>query len=109
MPAAATRSSERCALPAAAPHEALHWNVTSRELNIIGQRAEEACAAVDKFLDNAAMASVSRVRIVHGHGMGVLRKAVAEMLAGHPHVQKFYPAEQNEGGTGATIAELKGD
>jgi dsDNA-specific endonuclease/ATPase MutS2 len=41
--------------------------------------------------------------------MGILRKAVAEMLTGHPHVQKFYPAEQNEGGTGATIAELKGD
>ena len=90
-------------------HAGPDWNVTSRELNIIGQRAEEACAAVDKFLDNAAMASVSRVRIVHGHGMGVLRKAVAEMLTGHPHVQKFYPAEQNEGGTGATIAELKGD
>ena len=56
------------------------WDVSYRELNIIGQRAEEAVEQVDKFLDSAALASVNRVRIVHGHGMGMLKKAVGELL-----------------------------
>jgi DNA mismatch repair protein MutS2 len=83
------------------------WNVTFREINVIGKRAEEACDEVDKFLDTAAMASVDRVRIVHGHGMGILRKAIADLLAANPHVAQFYAASQAEGGTGATVVELK--
>jgi DNA mismatch repair protein MutS2 len=83
------------------------WNVTYREINVIGKRAEEAVGEIDKYLDSAALASVDRVRIVHGHGMGVLKRAVAELLANNPHVEKFYPATPSEGGTGATIAELK--
>lgn len=83
------------------------WDVSYREINVIGQRAEEACDQVDKFLDSATMASVDRVRIVHGHGMGVLRKAIADLLSRSPHVEKFYPASPAEGGTGATIVELK--
>ena len=47
------------------------------------------------------------MRIVHGHGMGVLKKMVSELLARNPHVEKYYPATQAEGGAGATIAELK--
>jgi len=78
-----------------------------QEINVIGQRAEEARDAVDEFLDRAVMATASRVRIVHGHGMGVLKKMVADLLARHPHVAKYYPAPQQEGGAGATIAELK--
>ena len=83
------------------------WNVTYREINVIGKRAEEACDEVDKFLDTAAMASVDRVRIVHGHGMGILRKAIADLLSANPHVAQFYAASQAEGGTGATVVELK--
>ncbi|MBZ5607853.1 MAG: Smr/MutS family protein [Acidobacteriia bacterium] len=83
------------------------WDVSYREINVIGQRAEEACQNVDKFLDTASMASVDRVRIVHGHGMGILRRAIAELLATNPHVEKFYPAPPSEGGTGATVVELK--
>jgi DNA mismatch repair protein MutS2 len=83
------------------------WNVTYREINVIGKRAEEACDEVDKFLDTAALASVDRVRIVHGHGMGILRKAIADLLAANPHVAQFYAASQAEGGTGATVVELK--
>ena len=83
------------------------WDVSYREINVIGQRAEEARDQVDKFLDSAAMASVDRVRIVHGHGMGILRKVIAELLATNPHVEKFYPAAPAEGGTGATVVELK--
>ena len=75
---------------------------------MIGQRAEEARDNVDQFLgDRAVMATASRVRIVHGHGMGILRKVIAELLATNPHVGKFYPAPQGEGGTGATVVELK--
>ena len=83
------------------------WDVSYREINVIGKRAEEACEEVDKFLDSAAMASVDRVRIVHGHGMGILRKAIGELLATNPHVEKYYVAPPAEGGTGATVVELK--
>lgn len=78
-----------------------------QEINVIGQRAEEARDAIDDFLDRAVMATASRIRIVHGHGMGILKKMVAEMLAKHPHVARFYPAPQQEGGAGATIVELR--
>jgi DNA mismatch repair protein MutS2 len=80
-----------------------------REINVIGRRAEEAVDEVGKFLDHAAMADVLRVRVVHGHGMGILKRAIAEMLAGHPQVAKFSQAPQQEGGAGATIVELKLD
>jgi DNA mismatch repair protein MutS2 len=80
---------------------------TAREINVIGNRADEAVEKVDKFLDSAVLAGVNRIRIVHGFGMGVLRKAIGELLAKNPNVEKFYPAAQNEGGAGATIAELK--
>ena len=78
-----------------------------QEINVIGQRAEEAREAVDQFLDRAVMATASRVRIVHGHGMGVLKRTIAELLSTHPHVAKFYQAPQQEGGAGATIVELR--
>lgn len=78
-----------------------------QEINVIGQRAEEARDRVDEFLDRAVMATASRVRIVHGHGMGVLRKTIWELLSSNPHVAKFYQAPQQEGGAGATIVELK--
>jgi DNA mismatch repair protein MutS2 len=84
-----------------------NWDVSYRELNIIGQRAEEAIEQLDKFLDSATLASVDRVRIVHGHGMGILKRAVSEFLAGNPHVARFYPASPSEGGTGATVVELR--
>jgi DNA mismatch repair protein MutS2 len=83
------------------------WDVSYREINVIGKRAEEAREEVDKFLDSAAMASVDRVRIVHGHGMGILRRVIGELLATNPHVEKYYPATPAEGGTGATVVELK--
>jgi DNA mismatch repair protein MutS2 len=78
-----------------------------QEINVIGQHAEQARDAVDEFLDRAVMATASRVRIVHGHGMGVLKKTIADLLSHHPHVAKFYPAPQQEGGAGATIVELR--
>jgi DNA mismatch repair protein MutS2 len=83
------------------------WDTLSREINVIGKTADEAREAVDKFLDDAFLAGVTRVRVVHGHGMGVLKRTVQELCRAHPHVEKFYPASPAEGGTGATIVELK--
>jgi len=77
------------------------------ELNVIGQTTDEAVDAVDKFLDEASLASLSQVRIIHGHGTGALRRAIGELLKGHPHVMKFSPAPSNQGGTGATVVELR--
>ncbi|MBC7926231.1 MAG: Smr/MutS family protein [Bryobacteraceae bacterium] len=85
------------------------WDVASREINVIGQRANEAVENIDQFLDQASLATVDRVRIVHGFGMGVLKRAVSDLLTKHPHVGKFYPATAAEGGAGATIAELRTD
>jgi len=83
------------------------FETSYREINLIGQRAEQACEQVEKFLDSATLAQVERVRIVHGHGMGILKKAVADVLKNSPYVEKFYVAPPEEGGSGATIAELK--
>lgn len=82
-------------------------NPVHQEINIIGARAEEAVDRVEQFLDQAVLATASRVRIVHGHGMGILRRAVAELLSANPHVARFYSASQSEGGAGATIVELR--
>ncbi len=78
-----------------------------REINLVGQRAEEALERVEKFLDNATLAQVERVRIIHGHGMGVLKKAVGDLLKHSPHVESYYVAPPEEGGSGSTIAVLK--
>jgi DNA mismatch repair protein MutS2 len=79
---------------------------TSSELNVIGRTVSEATDAADKFLDAAYLNNHERVRIVHGMGMGALKRAIASLLTQHPHVAKFYPAAVNEGGNGATIVEL---
>lgn len=77
------------------------------EINVIGQTTDEAVDAVDKFLDEASLASLSKVRIVHGHGTGALRRAIAELLTDHPHVARFVAAPQDQGGSGATVVELR--
>jgi DNA mismatch repair protein MutS2 len=77
------------------------------ELNVIGQTTDEAVDAVDKFLDEASMAGMAQVRIIHGHGTGALRRAIADMLKGHPHVARFLAAPQDQGGSGATMVELR--
>jgi DNA mismatch repair protein MutS2 len=77
------------------------------EINVIGSTAEEALERVDQFLDNSYLAGRFRLRVVHGHGKNILKNRLRQMLASHPHVEKFYPAPPREGGTGATIVELK--
>ncbi len=82
-------------------------NIARSELNVIGQRADEAVDAVDKFLDAASLGGLSQLRIVHGHGTGALRRAIAELLKDHPHVARFAAAPQDQGGSGATVVELR--
>ncbi len=84
-----------------------HGEDVPEEFNVIGNTAEEARERVDKYLDQAFLGGRSRVRIIHGHGKGILRKTLHEMFAHHPQVEKFYLAPPPEGGTGATIVELK--
>jgi DNA mismatch repair protein MutS2 len=77
------------------------------EINVIGQTVAEASAEVEGFLDRAFLAGLPRVRIIHGTGMGVLRRALRTMLTSHPHVATVTDATQAEGGAGATIVDLR--
>jgi DNA mismatch repair protein MutS2 len=77
------------------------------EINIVGLTVDEALPRVDKFLDESALAEHHEIRVIHGFGQGRLRKAVAGLLDGHPHVATFRLGEGREGGAGATIVELK--
>jgi DNA mismatch repair protein MutS2 len=77
------------------------------EINVIGRTAAEATAEVEGFLDHAFLAGLLRVRIIHGTGMGVLRRALRAMLSSHPHVTTVTEAAQAEGGAGATIVDLR--
>jgi len=79
----------------------------SKEINLLGKKTDEAVELVDKFLDEAFLNGLSEVRIIHGHGTGALRKAVADFLADHPHVARFAPASPEQGGSGATVVALK--
>jgi DNA mismatch repair protein MutS2 len=77
------------------------------EINVIGYNVDDATREVQKFVDRAFLAGLPRVRVVHGSGMGILRKALRQALQQHPHVESVAEPPQNEGGGGATVVELK--
>jgi DNA mismatch repair protein MutS2 len=77
------------------------------EINVIGRTADEAQTEVERFLDRAFLAGLPRIRIVHGTGMGVLRRTLREYLRNHPHVTAITEPPQNQGGQGATEVELR--
>jgi DNA mismatch repair protein MutS2 len=77
------------------------------EINVIGRTVDDATREVEKFVDRAFLAGLPRVRVVHGSGMGILRKALRQYLQKHPHVESVTEPSQNEGGGGATVVELR--
>jgi len=81
-------------------------NVPS-EINVIGRTVDDAAREVERFVDRAFLAGLPRVRVVHGSGMGILRKALRQLLQQHPHVESVNEPPQNEGGAGATVVELR--
>jgi len=105
------------AAPSANPGQAASGSVSVRsqrgespateEINLIGSTVEEATERVDKFLDNAALARIHRVRIIHGHGTGALRKGLGEFLKNHPLVAKQSFEAEDRGGKAITVVELR--
>jgi DNA mismatch repair protein MutS2 len=101
-------------LAAARKQKNVHVTVTSAntdelrtEINLIGRTVDEATEELEQYLDRAFLAGLERVRIIHGHGAGILRRGVREFLKSHPHVATIAEAPQNEGGQGATLVELR--
>jgi DNA mismatch repair protein MutS2 len=79
----------------------------SEEINLIGCTVEEATRRVDKFLDQAALAGSSQVRLIHGHGTGALRRGLAEFLKTHPLVETIHTEAEDRGGAAITLVDLK--
>ncbi len=101
-------------LTAARRQKNVHVTVTSAntdemraEINLIGRTVDEGIEELEKYLDRAFLAGLPRVRVIHGHGAGILRRGVREFLKSHPHVATLAEAPQNEGGQGATVVELR--
>lgn len=101
-------------LAAARRQQNVHVSVTSAntddmrvEINLIGRTVDEATEELERYLDRAFLAGLPRVRVIHGHGAGILRRGVRDFLKRHPHVAGIEEAPQNEGGMGATLVELR--
>jgi DNA mismatch repair protein MutS2 len=80
---------------------------TTDEINVIGSTVEEATDRVDRFLDQAALANLERVRIIHGHGTGALRKGLARFLSAHPLAGVVRTETEDRGGKAITVVELR--
>ena len=77
------------------------------EINLIGRTVDEATNDLEKYLDQAFLAGLPRVRVIHGTGMGILRRALREYLRTHPHVAGIQEPTHQEGGAGATLVDLR--
>jgi DNA mismatch repair protein MutS2 len=79
----------------------------SGDLNIIGCTVDEALTRAERFLDETLLTEQRTVRVIHGHGTGQLRRAIAQFLHDHPLVARFESAPPDQGGSGVTVVELK--
>jgi len=77
------------------------------ELNVIGMRGDEALSAVEKFLDRAKIEGFQKVKIIHGYGLGILKKVIRDYLRTSPYVKSFRSGSIEEGGDGVTVVELR--
>ena len=77
------------------------------ELNVIGCRVDDALSRVEKYVDQAMLHERRELRVIHGHGTGQLRRAIAGFLGEHPLVARFAPAPPEHGGGGVTVIALK--
>src|SRR5256714_1183947 len=103
QPAATTKSAIAASPAVSAPAR----EGAAAEINVIGSTVEEASERVDKFLDDAALAHLPRVRIIHGHGTGALRKGLATFLSAHPLVARHTFEADDRGGKAITVVELR--
>ena len=93
--------------PSVRVHSQSGESLATDEINVIGMTVEQASERVDKFLDEAALANKPRVRIIHGHGTGALRKGIGEFLDAHPLVEKHTFESEEHGGKAITVVELQ--
>lgn len=100
-PLQAVRRSSGVTVTAAQPE------TIASEINFIGFTVDEATQELEKYLDHAFLAGLPRVRVIHGTGMGVLRRALRDYLRSHPHVAAIEEPSQLEGGAGATTVHLR--
>ncbi|WP_245157215.1 Smr/MutS family protein [Anaerovorax sp. IOR16] len=79
----------------------------SMSMNVIGKNLDDASMEVDKYLDDAYMAGLKEVTIIHGRGAGILRDGLSQLFRHHKHVEKYRKGAYNEGGDGVTIVTLR--
>lgn len=97
----------KTAQPKGPVRRAKEEEAVSRELNIIGQRVDDALPELERFLNRVSLEEIGEVRIIHGKGTGALMRAVRDYLDGHPLVREFRKGETFEGGDGATVVTLR--
>ena len=84
-----------------------HTDEPLGDLNVIGCNVDDALSRTEKYLDLALVREERTFRVIHGHGKGNLRRAIANLLEAHPQVRRFASAESEQGGHGVTVIELK--
>jgi DNA mismatch repair protein MutS2 len=104
--AAGGNASGNPTAPSVRVHSQSGESLATDEINVIGMTVEQASERVDKFLDEAVLANKPRVRIIHGHGTGALRKGIGAFLAAHPLVEKHRFESEEHGGKAITVVEL---
>ena len=101
------KSPSRVSAPAVRVRTVPVDDAAADEINVIGCTVEEASERVDKFIDQAAVAGKPRIRVIHGHGTGALRRGLGEFLAAHPLVASAAAEAAERGGAAVTIVTLK--
>lgn len=100
-------SKSRQHKPVTSKRSSMKVKTVRSEIDLRGMTVDEALIAVDRFIDDAYLNNLHQIHIIHGKGTGALRKAIKEKLSDSKYIKQFYYAPANEGGDGATIAELK--